>query len=70
MILFTDAESRYKLTVPSGGKNYTYFVNICGEIGIGCPDDAHKEGVAACQLNLQDASFGKVMGRSSQQILR
>ena len=43
-------------------------MNICADAGVPCPTD--KDGVAVCQIDENDATFGRIMGRTKNSTLR
>ena len=54
----------------SSGIQYRFYIDICQELNIPCPDEDHKSFVGACQTKVSDADFGQIMGRSDQKQLR
>ncbi|OWF52457.1 cation-independent mannose-6-phosphate receptor-like [Mizuhopecten yessoensis] len=59
------ADRKYQVTVPpstKGGDYYIYYLNVCGELGIQCPDMNHVQNVAACQTKSGDSDYGRVIG--------
>ena len=61
-------EHRWMVEVPDGADSYEYYLNICGDVGIDCPSDS--KGVAACQKKSGEKNFGKVIGKTSNQMIR
>ncbi|XP_060069663.1 cation-independent mannose-6-phosphate receptor-like [Ylistrum balloti] len=58
-------DRKYQITVPpstKGGDYYVYYLNVCGELGIQCPDMDHVRNVAACQTKAGDSTYGRVIG--------
>ncbi|XP_045197868.2 cation-independent mannose-6-phosphate receptor-like isoform X2 [Mercenaria mercenaria] len=58
--------SRYKTSWkdPSSSKDttYDYFLNVCADAGIDCPDEEHKDKIPACQTIQSNADYGRAMG--------
>ncbi|XP_062610067.1 cation-independent mannose-6-phosphate receptor-like [Saccostrea cucullata] len=47
-----------------------YFINVCGELGIQCPDEDHVRGVAVCQTMVGNSGWGHVLGNTDHQVLK
>ncbi|XP_056014073.1 cation-independent mannose-6-phosphate receptor-like [Ostrea edulis] len=56
----------------SGSRSHPlkYFINVCGELGIQCPDEDHVKGVAVCQTMVGNSSWGHVSGTTDHQQLK
>ncbi|KAL3881276.1 hypothetical protein ACJMK2_027732 [Sinanodonta woodiana] len=67
--LASDTPYRVEFT-NSQNETYIYFLNVCGGLGIQCPDDTNKDTVAACQKKKGDSNFGRKMGMTDHQTLR
>ncbi|XP_052808547.1 cation-independent mannose-6-phosphate receptor-like isoform X2 [Mya arenaria] len=52
----------YKVSYDKNGDAYNYFINVCAETGIQCPDEEHKRNIPACQISQKNSDYGKSMG--------
>ncbi|XP_070567815.1 cation-independent mannose-6-phosphate receptor-like [Ptychodera flava] len=71
--LTKDPETENKYTTGGVGwdsKHYTYFINVCGTISMDCDGDGRNEEDAAVCQTLDGGTWGAVIGRNSQRILR
>lgn len=59
-VLFTDSRNT----------TYKFFLNVCGELGIQCPDESHKFRVPACQTKPSEEGFGRRLGSTDHTVLR
>lgn len=53
-----------------GSRPMRYYINVCGELGIQCPDDDSVRGVAVCQTMVGNSSWGHVLGKTDHQELK
>lgn len=62
--------SPYKVNVTQGTDSYTYFLNVCGQLGIPCGKE-HENHEAVCQVNNKDDhSRGKSLGDAYHKTLK
>ncbi|XP_074663133.1 cation-independent mannose-6-phosphate receptor-like, partial [Tubulanus polymorphus] len=63
----------YHTSVPvdsnPGSGNYTYYMNVCGELKMQCPTTV-RQGMTGCQKKNKDSMFGKSLGLLHHQKLR
>lgn len=53
-----------------GSRPMRFYINVCGELGIQCPDDESVRGVAVCQTMVGNSSWGHVLGKTDHQELK
>lgn len=62
------AASNHPYEAKAMGKNQ-YWINVCEDIGIQCPDSDHVKGVAACQTYFESTE-AHVLGKTDKMLLR
>ncbi|XP_052242423.1 cation-independent mannose-6-phosphate receptor-like [Dreissena polymorpha] len=62
--------SNYKVSTNVNNDAYNYFINVCHETGIPCPNQDQNSKVPACQLSAKNPDFGKRLGSTDHMELR
>ena len=67
MLSVSETADPYVVNVTDGSDHYEYFINVCQELGIPCPQDVH---ASVCQLKRDDPTFGRQLGNKDNMKLR
>lgn len=73
VLYFAGVDKPYEVYVNAsspGSRPMRYYINVCGELGIQCPDDESVRGVAVCQTMVGNSSWGHVLGKTDHQELK